>query len=242
MQTVSTRNLVFLLAVLSLLAACNRGYKPYETADTGVDSPASDPFRAAFAVDKSKLQSTGTNLFFPLQPGTVSTFKDGEESLTIAVLEETRRIDGVECRVVEEREETQAGLKEISRNFFACDPDTGDVYYFGEEVDLYKNGRIVGHEGAWKSGEKGAHFGLMMPGVLSLGDRFYQERAPGVALDRCEVVAIDEQIQTPAGTFTSAVRLLESTPLERGTGTKVFAPNVGLVKDGGMVLFSRTPS
>jgi len=239
MRIESTRCFAFMVVGLGVLTACNRGYKPYDTTDSSLNLTSDEPFRSDFRVDKSKLQSTGSNLFFPLQPGMVSTFRDGDELLTITVLEETRTVDGVVTRVVEEREETPAGLKEISRNFFACDPQSGDVYYFGEEVDLYRNGNLVGHEGVWKSGENGARFGLMMPGVLSLGDRFYQERAPGVAMDRCEVVGVAEQIHTPVGSFKNAVKMFETTPLERGSSAKIYAPEIGLVKDGGMELVSR---
>src|SRR5437762_8506857 len=42
---------------------------------------------------------------------------------------------------------------------FALCKRTNSVYYFGEDVDIYKNGKIVGHEGSWLSGEKGAKFG-----------------------------------------------------------------------------------
>ncbi|MGH7242063.1 MAG: hypothetical protein ACREJD_01430 [Phycisphaerales bacterium] len=241
MRVDSTRRFVSLIVCLAVLVACNRGYKPYDADEPGLFKPDLDPYRSAFMIDKSKLQSTGSNLFFPLQPGTVSTFRDGDESLTITVLEETRTVDGVVTRVVEEREENSGGVKEVSRNFFACDPESGDVYYFGEEVDLYRNGQGVGHVGAWKSGENGARFGLMMPGVLSLGDRFYQERAPGIAMDRCEVVGVSQQILTPVGKFNNAVKLFETTPLEQGSGSKIYAPGIGLVKDGRMEIVSKSP-
>ncbi len=229
-----------LAAAALALSACNRGYKPYNNSGPMASPTDDDAFRSTFAVDKAKLVSTGNNLFFPLHPGSISQFKGGDETLTITVLNETRTVDGVETRIVEEREETPRGIKEISRNFFACDPETGDVYYFGEEVDIYKNGALVNHEGAWKSGENGARFGLMMPGVLNLGDRFYQEWAPGIAQDRCEVVSVSEQLDTPAGKFTSVAKLAETSPLERGTSHKLYAPGIGLIKDGDMVLTSRT--
>ncbi len=108
---------------------------------------------------------------------------------------------------------------------------TGDVYYFGEDVDNYKDGKIINHESAWLAGKKGARFGLMIPGKPKVGDKFYQEIAPKVALDRVEVVSVDETVKTPAGTFYHCLRLRETTPLEADVSHKYYAPGVGMVKD-----------
>ena len=61
--------------------------------------------------------------------------------------------------------------------------------------------------------------------------KFYNEQAPGVALDRVEVVAVAEKVTTPAGVFQDCVHFKETTPLERATDHKFYAPGVGLVKD-----------
>lgn len=122
------------------------------------------------------------------------------------------------------------------RNYFAIDKSTNDAYYFGEDVDIYKNGRVVSHDGAWLAGEKGARFGLMMPGVASVGDKYYQEVAPKVAMDRAEIVSVSEEINVPSGTFKSCLRTKESSAVEKGSGTKWYAAGVGLVKDDEFVL------
>ena len=93
----------------------------------------------------------------------------------------------VETRVVEEREWRGDALIEVSRNFFAFCPETSDAYYFGEEVDDYKNGEISGHGGAWLAGLDEARPGMIMPGDPQVGMKYYQEIAPNVALDRAEI-------------------------------------------------------
>src|SRR6185295_19521375 len=103
-------------------------------------------------------------------------------TLTVTILPDTITIDGVKCGILEEKETKDGKLIEISRNFFATDPATGDVYYFGEDVDNYKDGKIVDHESAWHAGEKGAKFGLMIGAKPAVGDKFYQEIAPKVAM------------------------------------------------------------
>jgi hypothetical protein len=196
-----------------------------------------------FAVEKKDFVPAGSNAYFRLEPG-YRLKLEGREGLSrvtlvITVLEETRLVDGVETRIVEERESKGGRLVEVSRNFFAFNGADRGVYYFGEEVDIYKGGRIVGHEGAWASGTNGARFGLMMPDRPVVGARFYQEIAPGVAMDRAEVVALDASLKTPAGEFKGCLKVAETTPLEGGREYKIYAPGIGLVKDGSLLLVER---
>jgi hypothetical protein len=229
-------------AVLSagLLLACTacqtQNAKPTAAADTKAKPTSTSEWRDTFTVAKANWTSTGRNPYFILEPGHRQTYKHGQTTLTISVLNETRVVDGVETRIVEEREEKNGQPAEISRNFFAIDRSTSDVYYFGEEVDIYKNGKVVEHEGAWLSGKDGARFGLMMPGQVKVGDKFYQEIAPGEAMDRAEIVSTDERLGTPAGTFEHCVHVVESSPLEKGVSHKWYAPGVGLIKDDRSVL------
>jgi hypothetical protein len=212
-----------LLATLGGLRAQEKGKEP--------------GFTTAFVVDKDELSSTGRNPFFILEPGYQLVFagkEDGEEvGLTITVLDEVMSVDGVETRIVEERETSNGKLVEVSRNYFAISKRTNDVYYFGEDVDIYKAGKVVSHEGAWRSGVGGARFGLAVPGSPLLGARYYQEIAPGVAMDRAEVVSVTETLETTAGKFTRVLKTVETTPLEPGVKEpKFYAPGIGLIKDG----------
>jgi uncharacterized membrane protein YkoI len=206
--------------------------KVLETEEKGTVSQGG--WRDSFPVNKANLVPTGKNPYFSLEPGHKATYKENQTTLTITVLNETKVVDGVTTRIIEEREEKNGKPLEISRNYFAIDKKTNDVYYFGEDVDEYK-GDKVSHGGAWLSGVKGARFGLMMPGKLKVGDKFYQEMAPKQAMDRAEIVSLDQEMKTPAGTF-KCVYMKESSPLEMGTSKKWYATGVGLVKDDGFVL------
>jgi hypothetical protein len=197
-------------------------------------------FTDAFAVDKADLASSGTNRFFMLAPGFRTVFEGREGGrptvLTITVLNETKLVDGVETRVVEERETVNGQPAEISRNYFAISRRTGDVFYFGEDVDIYKHGKVVSHEGAWLSGVGGARFGLQMPGTPLLGARYYQELAPKTAMDRAEVKSLTDMLETPAGKFEDCLNIEETSALESGRETKIYAPGVGLILDGDLKL------
>jgi hypothetical protein len=200
-------------------------------------SPSQSGWVDRFDVDKKAFASVGANDYFRLEPGYFLALEKGKERLVITVLAETRLVDGVETRIVEERESKAGELVEVSRNFFAFNPADRGVYYFGEEVDIYKKGKVVRHEGAWESGKNGARFGLMVPGRPEVGARFYQEIAPGVAMDRARIVSIDTSIRTPAGEFKGCLEFVETSPLEPlARDTKIYAPGIGLVRDGSLLL------
>ena len=193
-------------------------------------------YTTSFMTDDCTFASTGTNPFFILEPGYQLVFRgldEGEPAeLIITVLNETKMVDGAETRVVEERESVDGELVEISRNFFAICEETNSVFYFGEEVDDYEDGEIISHDGEWLAGESDAEAGIAMPGTILLGSRYHQETAPGVAMDRAEIVSMDETIETPAGTFEDVLAILETTPLESDASEiKYHVAGIGLIQD-----------
>src|SRR3954454_4940874 len=225
------------IAAIGIAIALVGGFAPFAAPDEDAKRRWTD----AFLVEKGELTATGRNTNVVLEPGyrRVLEGDEGGKRLTLAitVVDEVREVDGVTTRVVEERETEGGQVIEVSRNFFAISRRTGSVYYFGEEVDIYRDGKVVGHEGAWLSGVDGAKFGLAMPGEPLLGARYYQEIAPGKAMDRAEVLSLSESLKTPAGTFANCLRTEETTPLEPDEKeSKYYAAGVGLLKDGPMRL------
>jgi len=198
---------------------------------------ASRDLMPSLSVDTNNLGTAGSNPYFVLEPGFRLHYAHGTARLTSTVLAETKTIDGIQTRVVEDREEKDLKPVEVTRDYYAIDRSAGDVYYFGEDVDVYKGGKVAGHEGSWLAGAGDAAFGLMMPARVVVGDRFYQELAPGRAMDRSEVVAVGETVATPAGTFRNCVHLRDSSAIEKSAkDDKWYAPGVGLVKDNELVL------
>jgi len=200
-------------------------------------APAGKGFTETFTVEAGDWASTGRNTYWILEPGYFQIFEGKEDGkdvrITINVLGETRKIDGVETRVVEEKLFEGGELKEVARDYFAFSKKSASVYYFGEDVDNYKNGKVDNHDGSWISGEKGAKFGLVMPGINLLGARYYQEMAPGVGMDRAEVVSLTETVETPSGKYENCLKTEETTPLEPAVKEyKLYAPGIGLVQEG----------
>lgn len=203
-------------------------------------------FTEDFFIEQCTFSSTGRNTYFVLEPGhqlILEGFEGQEEVMVvITVLKETETVDGVKTRVVEEVETADGELTEISRNFFAICNETGNVFYFGEDVDIYEGGEIVSHEGAWRAGEEGAKPGVIMPGSPLLGARYFQEIAPDVAMDRAEVIRLDAVVETPFDVFERCLETQETSPIEPDSkDTKFYAPGVGLIVDGPLLLTDFTP-
>lgn len=211
------------------------------------DGIAQAQFTRSFRFEDCKWAAHGREnpYFIPLRPGYRLLFEGEEEDegetldkrLWITVTRTTERISFVppggeritlRARVIEEREWEDGELIEVSRNWFARCVETGDIYYFGEDVDIYEDGEIVSHDGAWRAGVDGAVPGLIMPATFLLGSRYFQEIAPGVAEDRARHVAMGLEI----GDFTDCVAVLETSRLDAGAESmKFYCPGVGLVID-----------
>jgi hypothetical protein len=205
------------------------------------ESERETEYTTSLRAEDCTFSSTGRNPFFILEPNYQLVLAGGDASeaaeVTITVLNETRQVNGTETRVVEERESIGGELVEISRNFFAICEETNSVFYFGEEVDDYESGNIISHEGAWLAGEDANRAGVIMPGTILLGARYYQEIAPNVALDRAEIIDIGEVIQTPSGDFTYTLITRETTPLEPDVAElKYYAVGIGLIQEEDLML------
>ncbi len=195
---------------------------------------------SSFGDENCTFASVGKNRFFILQPGHQLVLESRREKVVITVLEQTQKIGNIETRVVEEREEKDGKLVEVSRNFFAICKEHGDVFYFGEEVDDYQDGKIVAHSGAWRADEKNSKGGIIMPGTILLGARHYQEIAPN-AMDRAEIISDDVTMKTPAGIFKHCIRVEETSGLDPDEKCyKTYAPGIGLIQDEDLLLTGYT--
>jgi hypothetical protein len=204
------------------------------------------------SIDPADFKATVDNPLFPLVPGSEHVLEGSEtdadtgETVELrveeTVLDEEYEVAGVGVTVVLVREYENGELVEETRDYYAQHLD-GTVYYFGEDVDDYEDGEIVGHSGAWLAGEGDALAGIFMPAEPKVGDQFEQERAPGVAEDESEVIAVDQSVETPAGAFEGCVKTEDYAPLDDVTEFKLYCPDVGLVieqNDEGVTIFELT--
>jgi len=182
--------------------------------------------------------STGRHPFFILEPGyrvTLAGVDDDGVALRveITVLDEVEVVDGVATRVVEEREWEDGVISEISRNFVARCERTGDLFYFGEGFDDDDDDdTLIDDESPWRAGVEEAQAGVLLPGNPLVGARFFQELAPGVAMDRAEIIDIAENVTVGGRTFERVLMLYETSGVDASDGSlKYFAEGVGMVKD-----------
>jgi len=202
------------------------------------------PLRASSAVNSAinpaDFQAKVDNPLFPLStlspklfegeerdPNTNETIKTRLES---TVLPDTDKVAGVEVTVLQEKDYQNGELVESTLDYFAQHRN-GDVYYFGERVDIYEGGKIVGHQGQWLAGEGKNEPGVAMPAHPTVGQKFNQENAPGIAEDQLTVLSLTESVTVPAGTFSGCLKVADFNPLDRATEHKWFCPGVGMVHE-----------
>lgn len=194
--------------------------------DTNLDISVCDPSAGPFSLEID-------NPFFPLVAGSQSILEGVDDEgteimIVITVMDETEEVAGVTTRIVEEDEFEDGERVETSWNYYGQAPD-GTVCYFGEDVDDFEDGEIVGNSGQWRAGENGNVPGIIMPADPQIGDIFSQEGAPGIAEDQAEILAIGETFEVEAGSFTDTLRTEDCNPLEEGSiDEKVYFSGIGL--------------
>jgi len=182
-----------------------------------------ESWTSSFNMEECNFSTIGTNPYFILQPGYQFIFagvEDGESlNVTVTVSNETKAVeDGIITRAVEENvvNSETGDLIEFTKDYFVICEQTNSVFYFGEDVNNYESGKLVDHEGSWLHGTDNARAGLIMPGTILLGSRYYQEIAPDVALDKAEITSMNQTVNVHAGSFTDVIKMTETDDLEPG--------------------------
>lgn len=171
------------------------------------------------------------NKFFYMPVGKKMIYEakteDGIERIEISITGEKRRIMGVETLVYLDREYLNGQLVEETKDFIAQDKN-GNVWYFGEDVDNYENGKLKDHAGAWRAGISNAKPGIWIKAKHVVGDSYRQEYLKGKAEDMAKIVAVGQTVVTKAGTFEGCTKTYDWTPLDpESKEHKYYCPKVG---------------
>jgi hypothetical protein len=136
----------------------------------------------------------------------------------------------VQALIMEDDGYEDGQLIEIAKDYFV-EADDGTVYYMGEDVDIYKNGQIIGHTGAWLYGADTTFLGTLMPGHPKVGQKWMSENIPNLNIvEHDSAVSTTATITVPAGTFHNCVETLEQVKKE-GSENKWYCPSVGVVME-----------
>jgi hypothetical protein len=174
-----------------------------------------NPYLPLAALKRDILESKNARIERTARPELQKTFNMGGQR--------------VEALAVEDREYANGKLAEVTLDYFA-QADDGTVYYLGEDVDEYKDGKVTGHSGAWLLGKDTQIPGVLMPAHPSVGDTFKSEDVPNITWEANEVVSVSETVTVPAGTYSNCVKIKEKTS-DGATEYKFYAPAIGCVKE-----------
>jgi hypothetical protein len=219
MKKLPLKSIVLMLAGTLALTGC----KNVDSKGGRTDLPRfshsreiTNPWLPLASLKQDILQNENERVERTAQPEVHQTFQIGGQT--------------VEALTVEDREFNAGGeLTEATRDYFAQDDD-GNVYYLGEDVDEYKDGKVAGHPGAWLLGKDTQTPGLLMPAHPKAGDKFKSEDVPRVTWEQDEIVSISETVTVPAGTYQNCVKIKE-TASDGDTEYKLYAPGVGCVME-----------
>ncbi len=212
------------------LVACSSSDKKFEQCyPTTVDISVCDPASATFSLNS-------TNKYYPLIVGNSTVLEGTEDGVLIRVerkvLDETQVVGSVTTRVLEAKEFIDGALYEVARNFYVEASD-GTVCYFGEDVTFYENGQVANTKGSWRADATGAKPGVIMPAKPAVGQAYFQEQAPDVAMDMGRIVKIDGSLTANAMTYANVVSVMDTNPLDdcADEEEKLYVPGVGEAGD-----------
>ena len=164
-------------------------------------------------IDPTRFSSEIDHPFWPMNPGTVWVYREGEQRVEVTVTDRTRTVMGVETRVVHDLVTENGVPVEDTFDWYAQDED-GNLWYFGEDTTEFEDGEPAGHAGAWEAGVDGAFPGILLPADPEVGMTYRQESYAGEAEDRAKVLSLDEPVSVPFGDFPGALQTEDTTPLE----------------------------
>ena len=212
----------------------------------GARSPASATSKAVAADDRLPRGSEPSNLdpkdftldidnpYWPMRPGSRWVYEESDregtrQKVVVTVTAKTKLIaNGIRARVIRDVVTEHGVPVEITDDWYAQDDD-GNIWYLGEAVRNYENGKLVDRAGSFEAGVDGAQPGIAMAAHPVPGLAYRQEYYTGVAEDKAAVITLgEEQVEVPFGHFTSVLMTRDLVPTEpKVQELKFYARGVG---------------
>ena len=142
------------------------------------------------------------NKYFSFKPGAIMIYNGTDEEGkpdrdVITVTNDTKEIQGIPTRAVNDTEWVNGKLVETTNDWYAQDYK-GNVWYMGEDTTDFTNKKNP-HEGSWQAGVKGGKGGIIMMAEPKVGVTYDQEVAKGVAEDKATVLSLNNNVSVPYG-------------------------------------------
>lgn len=179
-----------------------------------------------------------TNPYLPISEQGRCVLAGTEEGAKIRVvrtlLDRTERFEfegqTVDAAIVEDREWEDGELVERTLDYFAQD-DAGTVHYFGEDVTDYQDGKVVGHEGAFRYGEETDKLGVVMPADPEVGTEWVFEDALPITRETDRVVEQLDTAEAGGETYEDVIRVREFQEPADEVEFKLYARGFGPISE-----------
>ena len=185
-----------------LLAGC--GASPAPLGPTGTDElviPTPSP-------DPADFPGGASNAWFPLTPGTHWVYRQyspyGNRLVDARVLEDRRRIEGVDTTAVEWTVREHGSARRAMLRWYAVDR-AGNVWWFGQEVSRHHDVLDRLAPKSWMAGRDGAEAGLVLSAHPREGDGYFNAQQPRVVQRRSTVQTLDGTVGTTDHTYRHVV-------------------------------------
>jgi hypothetical protein len=223
--------LVLLALMVALATSCGSGDDSEAKQAPTVPLPRGSQ---AVKLDPADFTARIDNPYWPMKPGSRWVYRErdtdgNEQRVVVTVTRKTKRIMGIEARVVHDVVTEDGRLKEDTYDWYAQDRQ-GNVWYLGEDTKEYEDGKISSTEGSWEAGVDGAQPGVIVPAHPRVGLVYREEYYEGEAEDAAQILSLDERVTVPYGSFVHVVMTKNYTPLEPSVlEHKFYARGVGPV-------------
>jgi len=120
-------------------------------------------------------------------------------------------------------------IHEVALDWYA-QADDGSVWYFGEDVFNYEDGKVADTNGTWVAGDT-TPAAMIMPARPQVGNTYRPENAPGIVFEEVRVDKVDQEVAGPNGKISGAIEVNE-LHMDGTREGKVFAPGYGEFSTG----------
>jgi hypothetical protein len=180
-------------------------------------------------LDPAQFTSRINHPYWPMTPGSRWVFREGEQQIEVTVTGQTKKIMGIDARVVHDVATVNGQVQEDTLDWYAQDAQ-GNIWYMGEDTKEYQSGNVVSTAGSWQAGVHGAQPGILLPAKPRPGMAYRQEYLKGQAEDAAKVLSLSQRVRVPFGSFDRVLTTKDYTPLEPSVVEhKFYAQGVGPV-------------